>query len=210
MKTDDLIAALSADALPAPRVESRLSRAVPAALGLSGLVFVLFWGLRGDLAQTLASAAVFKTVIPALLALCAAALALRLAHPAMPALGPGAAVGVVTLACGVLFAVALGQSGVAGLRQALATPSLFVCLGSIPILALPLMAGCLWALSAGASLNPSGTGAVAGLLSGGAAATIYSLYCDKDMVLFAVPAYGTAIALVTVIGAVAGARVLRW
>jgi hypothetical protein len=210
MKTDDLIAALSADTFPAPRVEDRLSRALPVALGLSGLAFLLIWGIRGDLAQALGSMAAFKTLVPALLALCAAALALRLAHPAMPARVPGAAVGVVTLACLVLFAVALDQSDVAGLRQALATPSLFVCLGSIPILALPLMAGCLWALSAGASLHPSWTGAVAGLLSGGAAATIYSLYCDKDMVLFAVPAYGTAIALVTVIGAVSGARVLRW
>ena len=210
MRTDDLIAALSADTLPAPRVETRLTRAVPIALGLSGLAFLVFWGMRGDLAQALGSMAVLKTLVPALLALCAAALALRLAHPAMPALGPGAAVGLVALGCGALFAVDLGQNGIAGLRQALATPSLYVCLGSIPLLALPLMAGCLWALSAGASLRPGWTGAVAGLLSGGAAATIYSLYCDKDMVLFAVPAYGTAIAVVTVIGAVVGARVLRW
>ena len=77
-------------------------------------------------------------------------------------------------------------------------------------MALPLLAGTLWALRGGASTRPALTGAVAGLLSGGAAAVVYSMHCTEDSPLFYAVWYVLAILAVTVAGALLGSRVLRW
>jgi len=36
------------------------------------------------------------------------------------------------------------------------------------------------------------------------------LFCDKDMVLFVLPAYSTAVAIVMLAGAALGQRLLKW
>ena len=58
------------------------------------------------------------------------------------------------------------------------------CLFFIGVMALPLLAGTLWALRRGASTRPGLSGALAGLLSGGAAAVVYSMHCTEDSPLF--------------------------
>jgi len=106
-----------------------------------------------------------------------------------------------------VFLVHEGQSA---LVHALSMPDLWVCLLSVPVLAVPVLGGMLWALSSGATTSPRLTGALAGLVAGGAAASVYSLYCNKDMVLFVLPAYSSAIAVVVLAGAALGPRLLRW
>jgi hypothetical protein len=54
------------------------------------------------------------------------------------------------------------------------------------------------------------SGAVAGLLAGGLAATLYATHCPDDSPLFVAIWYSLAIALVVLAGAVVGRRVLRW
>ncbi|MDQ2861234.1 MAG: DUF1109 domain-containing protein [Pseudomonadota bacterium] len=53
-------------------------------------------------------------------------------------------------------------------------------------------------------------GAAAGLLAGAAGATVYGLYCDETAALFVVTWYTLAIAVCAAIGALLGARWLRW
>jgi hypothetical protein len=210
MKTDDLIAALSADTLPRLTVGQRLLRALPAAFAVSLVGFLVFRGVRPDLGQALSSAAVLKTLVPLLLAALAGALALGLGRPAARpvALAGALAVFVATLLAG--FLAALANDAAMGLAASLAKPSLFTCLTTVPALAVPLLVAVMWALSAGAPIHPSRTGAAGGLAAGALAAALYSLYCDQDAALFVLPAYGAAVLLVTLAGALAGARVLRW
>ncbi len=210
MKTDDLIAALAADTLPQPTVAQRLARSFPAALAVCVAVFVVFWGTRPDLAAALASASVLKTLVPALLVVLAGAGVLALAHPGMRTDRRLGLIGLFVAALAVALAAYLLRDGVAGVAMALSKPSLATCLVSIPLLGLPLLAAILWSLSSGAVMRPRLTGAVAGLMAGGASASVYSAYCDTDMVLYVILAYGTAILSLAVIGALVGPRVLRW
>jgi hypothetical protein len=53
------------------------------------------------------------------------------------------------------------------------------------------------------------TGAVAGLIAGGIAATFYAAHCVDDSPLFVATWYTLALALVTLAGALAGRWVLR-
>ena len=57
---------------------------------------------------------------------------------------------------------------------------------------------------------PSSTARLAGLVAGGAAAGVYSLHCTEDSPLFYGVWYVLAILAVAAVGALAGARVLRW
>ncbi len=84
------------------------------------------------------------------------------------------------------------------------------CVGFITLMALPLLAVALWALRDGASTRPAVSGALAGLLAGGAAAVVYSLHCTEDSPLFYAVWYGLAVLIATGVGAALGSRVLRW
>lgn len=210
MRTEDLIAALVADTTPLPRPGRRLALGLAGALALSAALFALGWGLRDDVGSVLASALVLKTLVPAGLAVLALALALRLIRPAMAPGGRALALGGGVAAVAAGFALALGREGAAGLAMALHRPDLWVCLTSVPVLAAAPLAAVLWALSAGAPLRPGLAGAVAGLAAGGMGGAIYSLFCTIDMALFVIPAYGAAVLIVMGLGAVLGARLLRW
>ena len=85
-----------------------------------------------------------------------------------------------------------------------------VCLVAIPALSLPLLAAALIGLRHGASTRPAVTGAIAGMLSAGLAATLYASHCTDDSPLFVATWYTIGTTLLAVIGAVAGARVLRF
>ncbi|WP_322889455.1 MULTISPECIES: DUF1109 domain-containing protein [unclassified Yoonia] len=210
MKTDDLIAALAADTLPQPTVAHRLARSFPVALAICVAAFIAFWGTRPDLSAALASASVLKTVLPALLAVLAGAGVMALAHPGMRTDRRLGVIGLFIGALAVVLVVYLARGGVAGVVMALTKPSLLICLVSIPLLGLPLLVAILWSLSTGAVLRPRLTGAIAGLMAGGVSAAVYSAYCDTDMVLYVILAYGAAILSVAAIGALAGPRLLRW
>ncbi|MCC5964810.1 MAG: DUF1109 family protein [Natronohydrobacter sp.] len=210
MRTDDLIAALAADTKPQAPVAIRMAFPLMGAVGLSGISFALFWGSRPDVWAALGSMAVLKTLVPLVLVALAAAFALALAHPGRAGKGRASALGAVIALAALAFLWALGREGLAGLQGALSTPSLMTCLMSIPALATPLLGVALWGLSSGASLRPWLTGAMAGLAAGALAAAIYSIYCDKDMALFVLPAYGVAIGSVTLAGSLIGMHVLKW
>ena len=80
----------------------------------------------------------------------------------------------------------------------------------IPILSLAPLAIFLAVLREGASTRPVSTGALAGLLAGGIGAFFYAAHCPDDSPLFVASWYTIAIAAVTGMGALGGARWLRW
>ena len=67
------------------------------------------------------------------------------------------------------------------------------CFVWVTLMALPPLAGALWALRGGASTRPTLSGALAGLLAGGAGAALYAIHCTEDSPLFYAVWYGLAI-----------------
>jgi len=210
MKTEDLISVLAADTLPQKSVAQQLGRSLTVAMGVSVASFVMFWGPRPDIWAALGSAAALKTLLPLVLVLLAGAFAVALSHPGARLDFRAASLGLLVMMVIAGFFTALAREGGAELIAALATPSLVSCLVSIPILAMPALIAVFWALSSGAALRPRLTGAAGGLMAGGLAAAVYSIYCDRDAALFVLPAYSAAIAFITLIGALVGPRVLKW
>jgi hypothetical protein len=68
----------------------------------------------------------------------------------------------------------------------------------------------LFILRDGAPLRPALAGAAAGLVAGGLAATLYAAHCTDDSPLFVTTWYGIAVMVIAGVGALAGARWLRW
>src|SRR3954453_20383979 len=85
-----------------------------------------------------------------------------------------------------------------------------VCLTAIPRLARPLLVAALIGLRHGAPARPAVAGGFAGLVSAGLPAALYASHCTDDSPLFVATWYTLATALVTAIGALVGAKVLRY
>ena len=78
------------------------------------------------------------------------------------------------------------------------------------MMAAPLLAGLIWAMRAGAPLQTSLTGALAGAASAGIAALFYASTCPDDSPLFVATWYPLATLICVGVGALAGRRFLAW
>jgi hypothetical protein len=85
-----------------------------------------------------------------------------------------------------------------------------ICMTAIPALSLPLLIAALIGLRHGAPSRPALSGAIAGLLSAGLAATLYASHCTDDSPLFVATWYTLAVALMAALGALMGSRMLRY
>jgi hypothetical protein len=210
MTTEDLIKVLAKDNRPRMGVRLRILLGLLLAVVLSLVLMRWLFGFRPDLFAVLRTDVALKTVLPAVLAASAVALSASLARPAS---GGRLRVVMLALATGVAllgFLGALHRDGLPGLAAQIANPMLGLELSSVLLLAAIPLVGLLWALGGGACIRPALTGAVAGFGAGAAGAAIYSLASTEDSVLFVVPIYGLAMALVALIGAIAGWKTLRW
>jgi len=212
MRTDDLIRVLASDQpVPTRSMAGWMMLCVPIGFVVSAVLFSVMLGPRPDIATAATTTRfVLKVVEMLLLAGAAAALALRLARPAASASGA-----VLVVLCAVslpLLAAALELLLVPSAQWSarLVGSNSRICLTAIPMLSLPLLAAVLYVLRQGAPTAPGLVGAVAGILAGAAAATLYALHCTDDSPLFVVTWYSLAIAGVTVVGWALGRRVLRW
>jgi hypothetical protein len=209
MKTDDLVRAIAADRTSAPPVATTLAVAVLAGVVVSALLFAVELGVRDDVGIAIREPRfLFKFVVTGVLAATAAMAALALARPAAPARAVALLAAPVLLAAAVIAELAWVPSG-AWAARAVGSNSL-VCLVSVPMLAAPLLVAVLWALRRAAPTRPMLAGAVAGLLAGGLAATLYAAHCTDDSPLFVALWYGIAITAVAAVGALAGRVLLRW
>jgi hypothetical protein len=84
------------------------------------------------------------------------------------------------------------------------------CYLAVTALSLPILAAVLVALREGASTRPRFSGAMAGLLAGGIVAALYTIHCPENSLLFIASWHVLAILSVSLIGAVAAGRLLRW
>ena len=212
MRTDDLIASLGAGATPVRQgiVATTFARALAIGVGLTLVVFFLFWGIRPDAAIILQSPFLAaKTALPLLLGGLAVPVGLTLARPG-GATRISTALWTVPAILGVFIIAALVVTPPAQWQTEFYGSSIALCLASIPILSLPILAGVLLALRRGAPEHPALCGAAAGLIAGGLGAAIYSLFCTEDSPLFYGMWYSSAIIGVVIVGAVIGNRALRW
>jgi hypothetical protein len=211
VNTEQLVNVLSQDATrQSPPGRRLLSVLLPAGT-LVAIVFVLWVGLRPDLAAAFSSPRFdFKVLLNATLAVAAAGLVLRLARPAASLRGWGAALWIVPGALLVAVVVELLLLPRAQWWTLAWGHNATWCLRIIPLLALVPLLVSLMVLRAAAPTHPARAGAMAGLMSAGIAGTLYALHCIDDSPLFVGLWYVLAAGIVTATGALLGARWLRW
>jgi hypothetical protein len=212
MDTDQLIRTLAADNSFRPRpVGFVLALVLLAAAPVSLLMFFSMLGVRPDV-MTAMHNPFFDLKFAVTLALAAAGVAssLHLSRPEVSLAGFG---WLFVIPAGLLAA---GIAGEAMMPQRLPMMTRLVgsnsraCMTAIPVMSIPLLAASILGLRHGAPTRPALAGAVAGLMSAGLAATFYASHCTDDSPLFVMTWYTLATALVTAIGALAGARFLRF
>jgi hypothetical protein len=211
MDTDQLIRTLAADnAYRARPVGFVLALALLAAAPVSILMFFSELGVRPDIMIAMHNP-FFDLKFAVTLALAAAGITagLHLSRPEASLDGYG---WLFVIPCGILAAAIAGEAMLPQrlpMMTRLVGSNSRICMTAIPLMSLPLLAGSLVGLRHGAPTRPALTGAVAGLMSSGLAATLYASHCTDDSPLFVATWYTLATALVTAIGALAGSRVLR-
>jgi hypothetical protein len=213
MKTDELITMLATGAGPVHPGVTR--RRFTFALALGGactlLLMAILMGVRPDLPR-MALEPMFwaKLVYCTALAGAALALAVRMARPGARTAGAASMLTAPLLVMWLLALVALGGAADSE-RDALVFGTTWrACAFSIAFLSLPLFAGLLWTMKGLAPTRHALAGAAAGVLSGAAAALIYSLHCPELGAPFLGIWYPLGMLIPAAAGAMLGPRLLRW
>jgi hypothetical protein len=211
METDQLIRTLAADnAHRARPVGFVLALALVAAAPVSLAMFLASLGVRPDVMTAMHNPFFdLKFMVTLSLAISAITVGLHLSRPDASLHGWA---WLLLIPAGILAAAISGEMMLPQrlpMMTRLVGNNSRVCLTAIPLLSLPLLAAALIGLRHGAPTRPAVTGAIAGLLSAGLAATLYASHCTDDSPLFVATWYSLAAALVAAIGALAGAKVLR-
>ncbi|MBC9246907.1 DUF1109 family protein [Paracoccus sp. 11-3] len=211
MRTEDLIIAMAADNLSSPSIGTLIMRRFLPSIALVVLAVLVVLGPRSDLAVALtAPVTAMKYLLPLALALFAGMAVFCRARPEQRA---GRLIWPIALICAlaaIWLAATMAKMPATDWWPTARGQSWRFCLIAIPLIALIPLAGLIAALRKGASTAPMRSGALAGLTAGAAAAAIYALHCTEDSPLFFLCWYGLGILVVTVIGALAGRRWLRW
>lgn len=212
MKTDDLIKAIAADAAASmPSVGARMAAALAVGGSMAALLFVLTLGVRPDILHALHTwrfdTKLFITLLTFAGALWATA---RLIRPDSDGRLTFVALLLPLLALAIAMGWELMLSPVATWSTLAVGSNSRLCVVSIIVMSIAPLAALLIALRAGAPRSPGMAGAGAGLVAGGLAATLYAIHCPDDSPMFVTLWYIPAILTITLMGAWAGRRVLRW
>lgn len=212
MDTDRLIEALARHtvAVSPHEVQRRLGAGVFAGALVALLLVVCGLGFRPDLG-TVSSGGLFwgKAAYPFALGLIGLMLTSQLARPDSQRLRRS---WLIAAPIGLLLIVAAAELARAApaARAALVVDPVWTCVPLILMLAVPPMAGLVWAFRRMAPTRLRATGAAAGLAAGGFAATLYCLYCQQLSPTYVLTRYTVAIALASAAGALLGPRLFRW
>jgi len=212
MKTDELIAVLSAGAAPvAPGVVRRrlLLACLIGGLGAAALVFGLL--PYRDLITAAATWSFWMKVgYGALLGVGGFLLADRAARPGAP-LGAAPYIAAAPVALIVAMAVYdLVKLPVSAWHGAWMGQSAGFCPIAVLVTAVPVFIAVAVAMRRLAPTRLRFAGAAAGLLAGGVGAAVYALWCREPSAMFVASWYTLGIAACAGIGALLGPRVLRW
>jgi hypothetical protein len=211
MRTDGLISLLVEDLpnRPADAVAD-LRRWWPIAAAAAGVGFLAFAGVRTDLMASGFAPTLLKAALGFLIAAVSIVGVFRLSRPEVRT--AVAAKGFIAIAAflGLIIAIDFWSHGLDAWRMRLFGKSVLPCLTLIPLLAaLPLTAS-LMALRRGATTEPAGAGALAGLASAGLAIVAYGLYCTEDSSIFIATWYSLAALVTGLAGAGLGRLFLKW
>ncbi|MGN6515884.1 MAG: NrsF family protein [Rhizomicrobium sp.] len=212
MKTNDLIAALSADT-PQQQTPPRRAFLVAVIFGalIAGGTFLATLGPRHDFMQAIHTVRFdFKFVVTLALFTTALVVARDMARPEVQRSRWRALLWtapVLMISAVALELYVLPQSE---WMPRLIGHNMRFCTTMIPLFSLGPLVLMLWAFRRGAPENPARAGAVAGLIAGGIGAAFYAAHCFDDSPLFVATWYTLAIGFVTGLGALLGARLLRW
>jgi hypothetical protein len=211
VKTDDLINALARGVEPAerPRWKRKLLLTVIVGLVVALVLVAIGLGVRPDIG-TARMPIMMKAMFAALAAAFILPIAVHLMKPGRPL---GWRIGAVVLfvaVCAICTVVALMGEEPGKRMEMWMGNGVPWCVVLIPVLAAPTAAGLLWLMRAFAPTRLALTGAAIGGFAGGVGAMAYAMYCPVDSVAFVTTWYVLGIALSAAIGAVVGARVLRW
>lgn len=213
METEALIRKLADGIEPVPprAVERRLGRAVAGGASVTLILVVAALGLRPDLAHAMVGGMFWlKLFYTGSIGLGALVLTAHLARPEATRLD---GLRWLLIPIGVMAAV--------GLVELIEIPasewsklwmgrSWKICPFLIFGLAVPIYLCLIVAFRRFAPTRLTATGAVAGLASGGLAATVYCLHCPEASALFVLTWYAMGMALAALAGGLAGKLMLRW
>lgn len=211
MKTEQLIDMLARETEPAKpaRPAPRLAVLLAVGLALAILALAMGLGLRPDM-----RAAQLPVLLKAMFAALAAAtllpLALRLMRPGGTLGWRVGAIIVFVGASALITIIALMGEPPERRMEAWTGGGFPWCLVLVPLLATPTAALLVWLTRALAPTRLTMAGAAIGALSGGIGAMAYSMYCPVDSIAFVTTWYVVAIAICGGLGAVIGAKLLRW
>jgi hypothetical protein len=212
MKTEQLIRTLAADnPHRAHSVGLVLAMALLAAAPISLAIFMMRLGVRPDVMTAMHNPFFdLKFVVTLALALSAIVVGLHLSRPEASLKGWAwlLLIPAGIIAAGIASEMMMPQR--LPMMARLVGSNSRICMTSIPLLSLPLLAAALIGLRHGAPARPALAGALAGLISAGLAATLYAAHCTDDSPLFVVTWYPIATAMVVAVGALVGAKVLRF
>ncbi|WP_316238702.1 DUF1109 domain-containing protein [Bradyrhizobium sp. SZCCHNR1015] len=212
MDTDQLIRTLAADnAQRAQPVGIVLALALMAATPVSTAMLLIGLGVRPDIWLAVRNPFFdLKFVVTTALAIPALIISLHLSRPeaSLQGLSWLLIAPIVVLVGGMAAEMMLPQR--TPMMARLVGHNSMVCMSAIPVLSLPLLGAALFGLRHGAPSRPAMTGAIAGLVSAGIAATLYAAHCTDDSPLFVATWYTVAALIVAGLGALIGARVLRY
>jgi hypothetical protein len=211
VKTDDLITALArgVETAERPRLKRRLAITLLVGLVVAAVLVAIGLGVRPDIG-TARMPVMMKALFSAFAAALMLPVAVRLMKPGRPL---GWRIGAVLVFCGICaIATVVALMGEMPERrwEAWMGGAMPWCVVLIPVLAAPTAALLLWLMRAFAPTRLALTGAAIGAVSGGVGAMAYAMYCPVDSVAFVTTWYVLGIALSAAIGAVIGARLLRW
>jgi hypothetical protein len=212
MDTEQLIRSLAADNSHRARpVGFVLMLALLAAAPVSLLIFFAELGVRPDFMTAMRNPFFdLKFAVTLALAISAIAVALHLSRPETSLRGFG---WYLLIPAGLLVAGISGEMMMpqrAPMMTRLVGNNSRFCLTFIPAISLPLLLAALLGLRHGAPARPALSGAIAGMLSAGLAATLYAAHCTDDSPLFVATWYTLATALVAALGALMGSRMLKY
>lgn len=211
MRTDDLIATLADDRPPQAHPALRVAATMAAGwvVALLGLVLVLGPPLAA-VRETGALPFAVKTGFTVLLTVLSLFAAMAAGRPGQPLGARVALIAAPFLALAVVAGIELNSTPREAWKSLFFGSTYATCIAAIALASAPVLMASLWAYRSFAPTRPTVAGLLAGLSSGAAAAVAYALYCPETTASFLLASYTPGIAIPSVVGALLGARLLRW
>lgn len=212
MRTEDLIDRLASDnARRGMAPGTTLALAVSLGTVIAAALMLTTIGPRADIARAASTWRFdYKFLVTILLTVSSIMVLRKLVYPQaasvrafLPLLAaPLALLGAVLIECAALPADAW--------RMAATGKNALLCMTIVPALGIVPLALMIWAVRQGAAARPALAGFLAGLVSGGIAATFYAANCTDDSPLFVASWYPLSIGMLAIVGSIAGRYAARW